>query len=470
MTVKTGITLYIVAAGLVSSLLFSVVVFIELIEQPFELLDTFLKEEAYRTTRMIETKQGEPESGPMDSVQKAMDKYWIEIYEQGAQKMLFRSRLAKSVKLPAVKPGSSAVARPIDAHEKIKLDQDGSQDVPFRIRTFSIELNGRSFVVQIARPMEKLDEEIWDLVFGLVAGFIFSALALIAISGLIAGKILQPIGRMKELAQDISEKNLDQRIPHGEGRDEFSELARTINRMLDRLQYSFERQRDFLFDTSHELKTPLTTMRLSVDEICTTDRKNLQPFVRDNLLRLNNQVLRMERLVKDLLNLSSLETLTSIDPKPVDIGELLSSLAGEYQFLADGHNIKLEIRLPKGLVVMGDGEKLHRAFSNILDNAIKYNVDGGRIELTAAQSAAELTVEVANTGPGVAEAEIPKVFDQFYRGEKSRSIEHGGSGLGLAIVKRIVELHNGTVKFESQQGVWTRVTVSMPGQRVTPSA
>jgi len=172
----------------------------------------------------------------------------------------------------------------------------------------------------------------------------------------------------------------------------------------------------------------------------------------------------MERLVKDLLNLSSLETLISIDPKPVDIGEILSSLAGEYQFLADGHNIKLEIRLPKGLVVMGDGEKLHRAFSNILDNAIKYNVDGGRIELTAAQSAAELTVGVANTGPGVAETDIPKVFDQFYRGEKSRSIEHGGSGLGLAIVKRIVELHNGTVKFESQQGAWTRVTVSLPAQ------
>jgi signal transduction histidine kinase len=310
--------------------------------------------------------------------------------------------------------------------------------------------------------MEKLDEEIWDLVFGILAGFIFSILALIVIAGFMAGKILQPIGRMKDLAQAISEKNLDQRIPHGEGRDEFSELARTTNRMLDRLQYSFVRQRDFLFDTSHELKTPLTTMRLAVDEICTSDGENLPPFVRDNLLRLNNQVLRMERLVKDLLNLSSLETLTSIDPKPVEISELLSSLAGEYQFLADAHNIKMDIRLLDGLVIQGDAEKLHRAFSNILDNAVKYNVDGGRIELTADQSATELTVTLANTGPGVAEAEIPKVFDQFYRGEKSRSLQHGGSGLGLAIVKRIVELHGGKVKFESQPGAWTRVSVSLP--------
>ncbi len=462
MTVKTKITLFIVGAGLVSSLLFSVVVFYELLEQPFELLDTVLKEEAYRTTRMIVKRQKESDSWPLDSASQAMKGYWIEIYEQGANKMLFQSDLAQSVKLSPVKPGSSAIASAIIPREQINLDQDRSQEVTFRVRSFSIELEGRSFVVQIARAMEKLEEEIWELAFGIAAGLIFSTLALIAISRFMAGKILQPIGKMKDLAQDISEKNLDQRIPHGEGRDEFSELARTINRMLDRLQYSFVRQKNFLFDTSHELKTPLTTIRLAVDEICTCDGESLPPFVRDNLLRLNNQVLRIERLVKDLLSLSSLETLTGIDPKQVQITELLSSLAEEYKFLADTRNIKMDIRLPMPLFTLGDGEKLRRAFSNILDNAVKYNVDGGHIELTCDQSAAELTVTVANTGSGVAEAEIPRVFDQFYRVEKSRSIRHGGSGLGLAIVKRIVELHGGKVKFESRQGAWTRVTVSLP--------
>jgi signal transduction histidine kinase len=169
------------------------------------------------------------------------------------------------------------------------------------------------------------------------------------------------------------------------------------------------------------------------------------------------------------LNLSALETLSSIDPKPIHVTELLSSLAAEYQFLADARNIKMSIHLPDRLVVQGDSEKLHRAFSNILDNAVKYNVDGGRIELTADPSAAELTVNVTNTGPGVAEAELPKVFDQFYRVEKSRSIQHGGSGLGLAIVKRIIDLHGGEVTFESRQGAWTRVTVSLPTRRETAS-
>ena len=462
MTVKTRITLFIVGAGLVSSLLFSVVVFYELLEQPFDLLDTLLKEEAYRTTSMILKKQNTSEAASLETVDKAMHAYWIEIYEQGTNKMLYQSDLAKRVKLPQVNPRSRAIVKAVIPRGQIKPDQDRNRKLTFRIRSIPIELDGRPVVVKIARTMEKLEDEIWELVFGIVAGLLFSTLALIVISRFMAGKILQPIAKMKDLAQDISEKNLGRRIPTGEGKDEFSELARTINRMLDRLQYSFVRQRDFLFDTSHELKTPLTTMRLAVDDICSCDGEILPSFVRDKLLRLNSQVLRMERLVKDLLNLSSLETLTGIDPKPVQITELLSSLAEEYKFLADAQNIKMDIRIPKGLVIQGDGEKLYRAFSNILDNAIKYNVDGGQTELTCDQSAAELTVTVANTGPGVAEAEIPRVFDQFYRVDKSRSTQNGGSGLGLAIVKKIVELHHGKINFESKQETCTRVTVSLP--------
>jgi len=211
-------------------------------------------------------------------------------------------------------------------------------------------------------------------------------------------------------------------------------------------------------------------MRLAIDEICTSDdMENFPSSSKENLSRLNDQVLRMERLVKDLLNLSSLEMLNGIDPKPVHLTELLSSLAADYQFLVDVHNIHMDIHLPSQFVIHGDAEKLKRAFSNILDNAIKYNVDGGRIEVFGNLSGAEMTVTVANTGPGVAETEVVKVFKQFYRVEKSRSIQYGGSGLGLAIVKRIIELHNGKVKLESKQGSWTRVTVYLPLHRETAS-
>jgi two-component system, OmpR family, sensor kinase len=183
---------------------------------------------------------------------------------------------------------------------------------------------------------------------------------------------------------------------------------------------------------------------------------------RENILQLKTQVLRMERLVKDLLNLSALETLTRIDPKPVRLAEMFATLLADYQIMADAQQIQMPVDLDDSLVVQGDREKLNRAFSNILDNAIKYNCKGGKVVVTGSQSATEATVSVANAGPGIPEEEISKVFDQFYRLEKSRSSRHGGSGLGLAIVKRIIELHGGSVHLESRKNDWTRLTVRLP--------
>jgi signal transduction histidine kinase len=210
-------------------------------------------------------------------------------------------------------------------------------------------------------------------------------------------------------------------------------------------------------------------MRLAIDEICTADTEKLPVFVKENLSRLNNHILRMERLVKDLLSLSSLETITGLDRKPVHITELLSSLIADYRFLAEARNIQLDIHLPQQFIIQGDMGKLTRAFSNILDNAIKYNVDGGRIEVTGEQSDVDVTITISNTGPGVADAEIDKVFDQFYRVERSRSLQHGGSGLGLAIVKKVIEIHNGKVTLKSQPGACTRVAVSLPRLREVTS-
>ena len=462
MTVKTKITLYIVRAGFIASLLFSVVVFFELIEQPFKILDAVLRKEAFQAVRIYVLERKNSDSGTPQALSQNLGYSWAAIYDPDTDRILFQSDLAKRVKLPPLKIGASAVVSAAIPSGPTDLDRDERHEETFRVRRYQITINGEPFVVQTAWPMEKLKDEIWELVLVIFSGLVFSTLALVAISHVVAGKILQPIGQMKDLTQVISEKNLGQRIPVGEERDEFSELAKTINRMLDRLQYSFVRQRDFLFDTSHELKTPLTTMRLAVDEIRTANQENLPPLLQDDLLRLNTQVLRMERLVKDLLNLSALETLTGLDRKPLDLKALLSSLIEEYRFLAEAHHITIEARLPPKLALLGDEKKLRRAFSNILDNAIKYNVEGGRIELTGGQSASELTIAVGNTGPGVPEAEIPKVFDQFYRVEKSRSIDYGGSGLGLAIVKRIIDLHEGRVTFESRPGDWTQVTIHLP--------
>lgn len=467
MTIRNRITAYIVGAGFIAGLLYSAVVFYELIEQPFDLMDSVLKEEAYRTVDIILESQGDSAQPPQIVTSSSRYLYWIEVYDQDTGALLYQSDLAKLVSLSRIDSGDRSIDSVPFASDKVNIGQKADGTVSFRIRSFLVKSGGKTCFVQIARPMEHLEKEIQDLVLGILAGFVFSILILILISRFVAGRILKPVGAMQNLARDIGERNLDRRIPTGEQRDELSELARTINKMLDRLQYSFARQREFLFATSHELKTPLTTLRLAADEITRCDAEALSQSARDNLPRLQEQVLRMERLVKDLLNLSSLETMTRIDPAPVDLNEILLPLADEYRFLADARGIGMDIQIPRWLGVSGDVEKLRRAFSNILDNAVKYNVDGGRIELAGDTVAGEVRVTVANTGPGVAESEIPRVFDQFFRGEKSRSSQHGGSGLGLAIVKRIVELHGGRVTFESREGGWSLVSVFLPERRET---
>ena len=392
----------------------------------------------------------------------ALSARWIQIHELSSRKLIYQSDLARSIELPLVAPGSGAIVSVRVPSRGVNSGKDETRNVTFRIKTFLMNLQGKSYMVQIAHPMEKLEEEIQELVLGIISGLILSTLALVAISRFVAGKILKPVGDMTALTRKISEKNLEQRIPTGAGQDEFNELAWTINGMLDRLQHSFIRQRTFLFDTSHELKTPLTTMRLAIDEVGPNDLEKLPVAARDNLLQLRHQVLRMERLVKDLLNLSALETLAQIDLEPVHPAEIISSLSVDYQILASARQIQITLHLDPALVVLGDREKLNRAFSNILDNAIKYNCDRGKVMVSGSQSSTEVTLCVANTGPGIAEDEIPKVFDQFYRVEKSRSSRYGGSGLGLAIVKRIIELHHGSVVLESGQRDWTRLTVRLP--------
>lgn len=168
-------------------------------------------------------------------------------------------------------------------------------------------------------------------------------------------------------------------------------------------------------------------------------------------------------MVKDLLTLSSLEAQAGKECQPVEVSELLNALAEEYGVLAEGCNVTLELHVADQGLIDGDRGKLYRAFSNILDNAIKFNVEGGRITISCRhQSDDKVVVSVLNPGPGVAEEELSQVFDQFYRGEKSRVTEFGGFGLGLAIVKKIMHLHRGEITFASGSGGVTKFTMLLP--------
>jgi len=464
MTVRHKITLFIAGAGFLASLIFSGLVFWEMVEQPFRIIDSELKAVARRTASAFLARHEKPGSVSISPLLIESNHYWIRIYDQDAKMTLYRSHLASLVNIPMLKPGASATVSTMIPRDKIDLGQDRGQEVTFRTRAVKVPVGDRTLILQIGRPMERLEEGIWDILIGLVSGLAFSTMLLLAISYFVAGMILKPIGTIDDLTRDINERNLGRRIPVGVVRDEFHRLAMTINRMLDRLQQSFARQKRLLADASHELKTPLTMMRLSIDDVLSRNREDLPAFIRDTLIRQNEQVLRMERLVKNLLDLSRLEISESVKTESVDLNGLIQSLAEDYRVLADARNIGITIHLPENLAISADLEKLTRAFSNILDNAVKYNHDGGKIELVGEKTNNGVTVIVTNSGGGIPESDIDKVFDEFYRVEKSRALRYGGSGLGLAIVKRIIELHRGRVEIESDPGACTRVSIHLPAR------
>jgi signal transduction histidine kinase len=467
MTVRQKISLLITAAGFVASLIFSGIILWEMMEQPLRIIDSELESTAQRAVRILsETDKNRTPDAPLFI---GDERYWLKIADRDTGQSIYQSRLAQLIEIPDLTPGSSTSVSLIIPRKKIDLGQDRRNEVTFRVKKSKISLDGRTFLVSAGRPVEEIKEELWDIVVGVASGLVFSTLLLMVASYFVAGFILRPVRIINDQAREITEKHLDRRIPVTGDRDEFNTLSQPLNQVFDRLQHAFLRQKRLLADASHELKTPLTMMRLSVDEMRSAPAENPSRLQAERLARMTEQVLRMERLVKSLLDLSSLEIEAAASEDSIDAVRILESLIDDYRFLAESRNIDIDVRLPKELIVKGSAEKLNRAFSNILDNAIKYNVDGGRIEVIGDQSGTDLTITITNTGPGVAEAEIHKVFDQFYRVEESRSLRYGGSGLGLAIVKRIIALHGGTVNFESKPGSWTRVTVSLPRHWETTS-
>jgi two-component system OmpR family sensor kinase len=464
--IRYKITLWIAGAGVLASLLFSIIVLWELAEQPYDLIDQDLETMAETIVRLIETTKTQPN----DSIQKDSTfdtgRYWIKIYDN-RMNVLYQSKLTQYTDLPFKHTNQPYMAEKIIPRERINLDQDSKNEVAFRIKTFNKRLWDQPCLVLIGKPVEKLEEEIVDLAQGIAVGLSITTLLLIVLSYYIAGKILTPISVINRMARDISDRSLHQRIPLGKSKDELYELSESLNRMFDRLQYSFDMQKQFIADASHELKSPITLLSLFIEDA--VNLKELPETFRLRLIQQYDILQRMRRLVKNLLDLSALEIKESMDFEEFNLSELAKSVHEDFVEMLEDRHIDVEIHIPEGLRIMGCKDSLHRVLINLVDNAIKYNVDAGKIEITAKTKQDKVYLSVFNTGSGIPKKDINQVFEQFYRVEKSRSSQYGGSGLGLTIVKRIIELHRGNITIESEPEAWTRVNIHLPNIVSSPS-
>jgi signal transduction histidine kinase len=464
--IRYKITLWIAGAGVLASLVFSVIVFREMAEQPFRLIDRDLESMAGTAVRLFETTKTQSKPVHQKDFPLDTERYWIKIYNDHMH-VLYQSKLTRFTDLPFKSTIQPYMAKRIISKERINLGQDSKNEVIFRIKAFNFRLHGQPCKVLIGKPMEKLEEEISDLVQGIAIGLSAATLLLLVLSYYIAGKILSPINVINRMAKDINDRSLDQRIPLGKSKDELYALSESLNRMFDRLQYSFAVQKQFIADASHELKSPITLLSLFMEDAI--HLKELPETFRLRLIKQYDTLQRMRRLVKNLLDLSALEAKETVDFEEFVLSPLVRSVHDDYIELFKAKQIEMKIDVPEDLRIRGDRDSLQRVLINLVDNAVKYNMDCGRIEIAAEVKNNMVHLSIFNTGIGIPSKDIDRVFEQFYRVEKSRSSKYGGSGLGLTIVKRIIELHRGNITIESEPNAGTRINIRLPIQVGFPS-
>jgi two-component system OmpR family sensor kinase len=247
--------------------------------------------------------------------------------------------------------------------------------------------------------------------------------------------------------------------------DEIGQLATTINELIATVEQTLGQQRQFLADTSHELRSPLTAVLANLDLL----RRDLDAHERELSVReATAETQRMRRLVNDLLLLARSDVAQAIARAPVQVDAVVQETVAVV--MRQHTDRQVDVQVERQLVVLGDRERLVQVVRNLLDNAVRYTPIGSWIvvRLQRQHGYAELTV--ADTGPGIPPEHLPHIWDRFYRVDKARSREYGGSGLGLAIVKYIVEAHGGSARVASIEGRGTTFTITLPLASETPAA
>jgi len=287
-------------------------------------------------------------------------------------------------------------------------------------------------------------------------------LLLAALGGFfLANRALSPIDRITRTAQAITASDLNQRIAYQGPTDEVGRLAGTLDNMLERLQQAFAQERRFTDDAAHELRTPLTVLKGRIG--VTLSRQRSRSHYEQTLMELEREVDRLIHLSTALLFLSRIDqNLVARGTRLVHFSELIVSIVEQMQPLAEEKGIEIGSQIEPGITVCGYEELLMRLFVNVLDNAIKYTSAGGRVSVSVMPSNSEVNVRVVDTGVGIPEAELPHIFERFYRVASDRSRATGGAGLGLSIVDEIVRQHGGRIDVQSQVDRGTTFTVVLP--------
>ncbi len=312
--------------------------------------------------------------------------------------------------------------------------------------------------VMMGHPVDVIRKSLNSLLTNLISLFALLVVPTLFGGWVLAKRAMQPVNAISEQMQRLSSENLTQRIKSPRTHDEIEVLVHTFNSLLTRLAEAFNRERQFIADVAHELKTPLATQRSTVEVLLSKKRTNegYQKAVADLLI--DNK--RLTDTVADVLDLAWAEAdRTRLNTEKTNLTEVMEELFEIATQLGASKKLEVVKRVEKNVYVTGKRDKISRALLNLVDNAIKYTAKG-TISLSLHTTNNEAILGVKDTGEGVAEGDLPHIFDRFYRGKKSHRVD--GTGLGLAIANSIISAYQGTLSVKNNESKGTTFTISLP--------
>ena len=312
--------------------------------------------------------------------------------------------------------------------------------------------------VLVGTSLEAVRRDIWTLVLtlGAIGGGIIAFS--VGVGWWLVGRVLEPLDRINRTARRMLEGDLAARIHVDSVRSDIGQFAHALNSAFDRLQEAIDRQRRFTADASHELRTPLAS--LSTEVQWALARPRTPEELRSSVEVAARAATRIQSVIEQLLALARGEA-QPMRSSVFRFDEVVREAAADLSALARSTDVSLNLELDP-VELEGDRSQIREAVANVLSNAVRYNVSGGRVSVRLSHIGGTITLTVADTGIGIPANELPSVFEPFFRGDPARSRDTGGAGLGLAVTRAIVERHGGTIRCESEVGRGTTMTMQWP--------
>ena len=367
-------------------------------------------------------------------------------------KWLYRSPRFLSAD-PALRPA---------AREGTSFQTTNLEALQYRTARQRIALNGNIYLVDAAVPTEPFDQALDN--FRMIEKRYLPLLVILAslLGYWLSARALAPVSRIIQGAERVGVRNLSRRLEVPRAKDELRRLTEHLNAMLDRIEASVKRITQFTADASHDLRTPLALIRTNAELVLRRPRSESE--YREALHRILVTSEETTELIEQLLMLARADAnVAQLKMEPTELYKIVRAAGQKARMLAAGKGLRFsESGPPRSLTLLANAAALERLLLSVVDNAVKYTPPSGHVALVLSVQGSQGVIEVRDTGIGIAEQDLPHVFERFYRADQTRSRETRGSGLGLSIAKWIAETHNGSIELRSRPGQGTTVIIRLP--------